>query len=91
MAAQQTVLYPGSFDPFHLGHLDVAAQAASIFGRVVVAVMHNPEPTPPGAPRWEPSPNLLGLSRVLVPVAVVAALAMVLLDRPVLFTLLCAA
>ena len=43
MAAQQTVLYPGSFDPFHLGHLDVAAQAASIFGRVVVAVMHNPE------------------------------------------------
>jgi len=43
MAAQQTVLYPGSFDPFHLGHLDVAAQAAAIFGRVVIAVMHNPE------------------------------------------------
>ncbi len=43
MAAQQSVLYPGSFDPFHLGHLDVAAQAASIFGRVVIAVMHNPE------------------------------------------------
>ena len=43
MAAQQTVLYPGSFDPFHLGHLDVAAQADSIFGRVVIAVMHNPE------------------------------------------------
>jgi len=43
MAAQQTVLYPGSFDPFHLGHLDVAAQATSIFGRVVIAVMHNPE------------------------------------------------
>ncbi|NBS36188.1 MAG: pantetheine-phosphate adenylyltransferase [Actinobacteria bacterium] len=37
------MLYPGSFDPFHLGHLDVAAQAASIFGRVVIAVMHNPE------------------------------------------------
>lgn len=43
MVAQQVVLYPGSFDPFHLGHLDVAAQAASIFGRVVIAVMHNPE------------------------------------------------
>ncbi|MFM8416025.1 MAG: pantetheine-phosphate adenylyltransferase [Actinomycetota bacterium] len=43
MAAQQTVLYPGSFDPFHHGHLDVAAQAASVFGRVVIAVMHNPE------------------------------------------------
>ena len=38
-----TVLYPGSFDPFHLGHLDVVAQAAELFGDVVVAVMHNPD------------------------------------------------
>lgn len=38
-----TVLYPGSFDPFHLGHLDVVAQAAELFGSVVVAVMHNPD------------------------------------------------
>lgn len=38
-----TVLYPGSFDPFHLGHLDVVAQAADLFGDVVVAVMHNPD------------------------------------------------
>ena len=38
-----TVLYPGSFDPFHLGHLDVVEQAAAIFGGVVVAVMHNPQ------------------------------------------------
>lgn len=38
-----TVLYPGSFDPFHLGHLDVVAQAAELFGEVVVAVMHNPD------------------------------------------------
>ena len=38
-----TVLYPGSFDPFHLGHLDVVEQAVALFGRVVVAVMHNPE------------------------------------------------
>ena len=43
MATGQVVLYPGSFDPFHLGHLDVAAQAVSIFGSVVIAVMHNPE------------------------------------------------
>ncbi|MGA0880955.1 MAG: pantetheine-phosphate adenylyltransferase, partial [Ilumatobacteraceae bacterium] len=43
MATPHVVLYPGSFDPFHLGHLDVAAQAASIFGSVVIAVMHNPE------------------------------------------------
>lgn len=38
-----TVLYPGSFDPFHLGHLDVVEQAVALFGDVVVAVMHNPD------------------------------------------------
>ena len=38
-----TVLYPGSFDPFHLGHLDVVEQASALFGEVVVAVMHNPD------------------------------------------------
>ena len=37
-----TVLYPGSFDPIHLGHLDVIEQAAEVFGAVVVATMHNP-------------------------------------------------
>lgn len=37
-----TVLYPGSFDPIHLGHLDVIEQALELFGSVVVATMHNP-------------------------------------------------
>lgn len=37
-----TALYPGSFDPFHLGHLDVVAQAAELFGDVVVVAMFNP-------------------------------------------------
>ena len=37
-----TVLYPGSFDPFHLGHLDVIEQSVALFGGVVVGVMHNP-------------------------------------------------
>jgi pantetheine-phosphate adenylyltransferase len=36
------VLYPGSFDPIHLGHLDVIEQANELFGTVVVAIMHNP-------------------------------------------------
>ena len=36
------VLYPGSFDPFHLGHLDVIEQSVALFGEVVVGVMHNP-------------------------------------------------
>ena len=37
-----TALYPGSFDPFHVGHLDVVEQAVELFGSVVVAAMHNP-------------------------------------------------
>ena len=38
-----TVLYPGSFDPIHLGHLDVVEQSVELFGNVVVVgVMHNP-------------------------------------------------
>ena len=36
------VLYPGSFDPIHLGHVDVIEQALELFGSVAVAVMHNP-------------------------------------------------
>lgn len=39
-------VYPGSFDPFTLGHLDVARRAATIFDTVLVAVVHNPGKTP---------------------------------------------
>lgn len=35
--------YPGSFDPFHLGHLDVVEQAVELFGDLVIGVMHNPD------------------------------------------------
>jgi pantetheine-phosphate adenylyltransferase len=38
-----TVLIPGSFDPIHLGHVDVIEQAVDLFGTVVIAVMHNHE------------------------------------------------
>ena len=41
-----TVLYPGSFDPLHLGHVDVIEQSVALFGKVIVGVMHNP--TKPG-------------------------------------------
>ena len=34
-------MYPGSFDPMHLGHIDVITQAHELFGEVVVVVMHN--------------------------------------------------
>lgn len=40
-SARARVLYPGSFDPLHLGHLDVIEQASELFGDVVVAVMYN--------------------------------------------------
>ncbi|MGB3733461.1 MAG: pantetheine-phosphate adenylyltransferase [Ilumatobacter sp.] len=39
--ARTRVIYPGSFDPLHLGHLDVIEQANELFGDVVVAVMYN--------------------------------------------------
>ncbi len=39
-------LYPGSFDPITLGHLDVIMRARSVFERVVVAVLENPRKSP---------------------------------------------
>ena len=38
-----TVLYPGSFDPFHNGHLELVETAAYLFDEVVVAAMRNPQ------------------------------------------------
>ena len=37
------VIYPGSFDPIHNGHIDVIEQTKDLFGSVVVAIMHNPD------------------------------------------------
>lgn len=36
-----TALYPGSFDPVTLGHLDIVRRAASMYDSVVVAVAHS--------------------------------------------------
>jgi pantetheine-phosphate adenylyltransferase len=41
-----TALYPGSFDPFTLGHLDVLERATGIFDKVYVAVLENPSKMP---------------------------------------------
>ena len=37
-----TVVLPGSFDPFTLGHLDLTRRAAALGHHVVIAVSHNP-------------------------------------------------
>ena len=41
-----TAIYPGSFDPITLGHLNIVRRAAKIFDRVIVCVMKNREKTP---------------------------------------------
>jgi pantetheine-phosphate adenylyltransferase len=41
-----TALYPGSFDPITLGHLDVIERAAGVFDKLVVGVLVNPRKSP---------------------------------------------
>ncbi len=36
-------LYPGSFDPVHVGHVDVVEAAAPLFDEIVVVTMYNPD------------------------------------------------
>ncbi|MEO5987797.1 MAG: pantetheine-phosphate adenylyltransferase [Candidatus Eisenbacteria bacterium] len=40
--SQRVALFPGSFDPFTNGHLDLTRRAAAVFDRVVVAIAVNP-------------------------------------------------
>jgi pantetheine-phosphate adenylyltransferase len=42
-AAVTRVLYPGSFDPIHNGHVEVIETASRLFDDVVVAAMRNPQ------------------------------------------------
>lgn len=37
-----TVVLPGSFDPYTLGHLDLTRRAVALGHRVIIAVSHNP-------------------------------------------------
>ncbi|GAB4352845.1 MAG: pantetheine-phosphate adenylyltransferase [Cyanophyceae cyanobacterium] len=39
-------LYPGSFDPITLGHLDIIERASKVFDRTLVAVLQNPKKEP---------------------------------------------
>ncbi len=42
-----TVLYPGSFDPVHNGHIEIIEVAAGLFDEVVVAALRNPQKAGP--------------------------------------------
>jgi pantetheine-phosphate adenylyltransferase len=39
-------MYPGTFDPLTRGHEDIVRRAASIFGKVLIAVASNPNKKP---------------------------------------------
>lgn len=38
----RTAVFPGSFDPFHLGHVDVAKRTLQLFDQLIIAVVRNP-------------------------------------------------
>lgn len=39
-------VYPGSFDPVTLGHLDIIKRSAAIFDHVIIGVLNNTSKTP---------------------------------------------
>jgi pantetheine-phosphate adenylyltransferase len=39
-------VYPGSFDPITLGHVDIIARSSNLFDQLHVLVVHNPEKQP---------------------------------------------
>ena len=43
---ERVVVYPGTFDPITMGHLDIINRALELFDRVVVAVAKHPNKTP---------------------------------------------
>jgi pantetheine-phosphate adenylyltransferase len=58
----KAAMYPGTFDPITSGHVDVAARAAHLFDRVIVAVAPG-RPQNPGfdlTQRLEPASRALG-------------------------------
>lgn len=43
MRVPNIAVYPGSFDPFHIGHLDILQKAEEIFDKVVILYGINPD------------------------------------------------
>ena len=41
-----SAIYPGSFDPVTLGHLDIIRRSAEMFDEVIIGVLNNTSKTP---------------------------------------------
>jgi len=42
----KTIIYPGTFDPIHNGHIDIAQRAALLFDKLIFVVADNDQKTP---------------------------------------------
>ena len=42
----KTIIYPGTFDPIHNGHIDIAERAATLFDKLIFVVADNEEKFP---------------------------------------------
>ena len=42
MSARRVALYPGTFDPVTLGHLDIIQRAVKLFDHLVIGIANNP-------------------------------------------------
>lgn len=42
----RTIVYPGTFDPITLGHIDLVRRAATMFDKIIVAIATNPSKQP---------------------------------------------
>ncbi|HET6914507.1 MAG TPA: pantetheine-phosphate adenylyltransferase, partial [Acidimicrobiales bacterium] len=75
----RTALFPGSFDPFHNGHLEIVEAASQLFERVVVAPMRN---TQKGEPLFtlEERRDMIAASVVHLPNVTLASLSSLVVD-----------
>ncbi len=41
MSPRRVAIYPGSFDPLTMGHVDIIARGSALFDGIIVGVLHN--------------------------------------------------